>query len=274
MKEVVLSVKRVPEVPVDASQISPDSLAQKSATAIKRIKIWNGNQEVNLSQIFDVEGDAKVPPNELTVKIVGNTTRIRKIGYEMKAGSIVIDGDTGMYLGEKIAGGSIVVNGNAGSWLGSRMKGGTIEVKGDAGDYVGSSYRGSTKGMKGGTIVVHGNAGNEIGCWMREGIIRIRGNTGMFPGMHMSGGTVAIEGSCEGRAGAQMAGGRVVVGGHVPAVLPSFTIEEVRPTVKIGEEKVAGPFYVFSGDINENGKGRLFINVNNNPNLKWCEKYL
>ena len=128
--------------------------------------------------------------------------------------------------------------------------------------------------MKGGTIIVHGNAGTEIGCWMRNGTIRIKGSSGIFPGMHMSNGTIYIEKDCSGRAGAQMTGGKVIVEGYLPTILPSFNVEEVRERVKVGEEKITGPFYVFTGDLNENGSGKLFVNRTKNPHLKWCEEYL
>ena len=71
-----------------------------------------------------------------------------------------------------------------------------------------------------------------------------------------------------------MTGGKVIVGGRIPSILPSFTFEEIRDTAKVGEEKIRGPFYVFSGDINENGKGRLSVSVTNNPHLKPYERYL
>jgi formylmethanofuran dehydrogenase subunit C len=274
VREIILTVKRTLSVPVECSEISPNSFAGKSLDQIRTMEIWEGNRRNRLEDIFQVKEEGGAASDELTVVIVGDASRIRKIGYRMTEGSIAIEGNAGMYLGEEMSAGSITVSGNAGAWLGSKMKGGAIEVKGNAGDFVGSSYRGSTKGMKGGTIIVHGNAGTEVGCWMRNGTIRIKGSSGMFPGMHMSNGTIYIEKHCAGRAGAQMTGGRVIIGGYVPAILPSFNIEEVRERVKLGEEKIPGPFYVFTGDLNENGNGKLFINVAENPHLKSCEEYL
>jgi len=261
-------------VPVECSEISPNSFAGKTLDQIRATEVWEGNKRNRLDDIFQVKEEGNTASEKLTVRIVGDASRIRKIGYCMTEGSIVIEGDAGMYLGEEMSSGSIIASGNVSAWLGSKMKGGAIEVKGNAGDFVGSSYRGSTKGMKGGTITVHGNAGTEVGCWMRNGTIRIKGGSGMFPGMHMNNGTIYIEKDCGGRAGAQMTGGKVIIGGYVPAILPSFNVEEVREKVKVGEEKIPGPFYVFTGDVNENGNGKLFINVAKNPHLKWCGEYL
>jgi len=274
VREIVLTVKRTLNVPVECLEVSPNSFSGKSLDQIRGIEIWEGNRRSRLDDIFQVEERGASASDKLTVRVVGEASRIRKIGCSMTEGSIAIEGNAGMYLGEQMSAGSITVSGDAGAWLGSRMKDGAIEVKGNAGDFVGSSYRGSTKGMKGGTIIVHGNAGTEVGCWMRNGTIRIKGSCGTFPGMHMNNGTIYVEKDCAGRAGAQMTGGRVIVGGHVPAILPSFNIEEVRERVKVGEEKIPGPFYVFTGDLNENWNGKLFINVAKNPHLKWCEEYL
>jgi formylmethanofuran dehydrogenase subunit C len=71
-----------------------------------------------------------------------------------------------------------------------------------------------------------------------------------------------------------MRGGKVIISGHIPAILPSFTFEEIQEKVKFVDEKILGPFYAFSGDMNENGKGKLSVRVTSNPHLKWCEQFL
>ena len=192
----------------------------------------------------------------------------------MSTGEIIIDGDVGMHMGEEMGGGVITVTGNAGSWVGSMMKKGTIEVKGNAGDYVGAAYRGSTRGMSGGIIIIHGNAGNEVGCFMRRGLIKIYCSVGQFVGIHMRKGTIFVQGNSEGRAGAEMIGGKIVVCGWVPSIVPTFTIDSIRPRVKINEEAVTGPFYMFVGDLAEDGDGRLYVSQTQNPHLSFYEKYL
>ena len=273
MREIILTIKRVPSLPVEASEISPDKLAGKSVKDIESIKLWEGNKQSALEDIFKVS-DKPNGNEETTIRVVGNASKIRKIGSETSCGSMIFEGNAGMYVGEDMEGGSIFVTGDASSWLGMRMKGGRIEVMGNTGDYVGAGYRGTDLGMKGGTIVIHGNAGNEVGCWMTNGNIRIKRNTGLFPGIHMNNGTILIEGDCVGRAGAQMRGGKVIISGRVPAILPSFTFEEIQQKAKFLDERIVGPFYAFSGDMNENGKGKLSVKVSSNPHLKWCERYL
>jgi len=274
LKEIIFTLKKELHRPVDGRAISPDILVAKSTEEIDSTKIWEGNKQIELAEIFQVVERVEGTSNEILVRVVGDASKIRKIGYRMASGSLVVDGSAGMYLGEEMSGGSIIVAGNAGAWLGTKMTEGQIEVKGNAGDYVGAGYRGTTLGMKGGLILIHGNVGNEAGCWMRNGTIRVKGNAGLFPGIHMGNGTVYVEGDCAGRAGAQMRGGKIIIGRHIPLILPSFTFEGILSKAKIGKEELSGPFYAFSGDLNEDGKGRLSVSVNNNLQLKWYEKYL
>jgi hypothetical protein len=57
--------------------------------------------------------------------------------------------------------------------------------------------------------------------------------------------------------------------------MPTFTIDSVKPKVKVEEtETVSGPFYVFLGDLAENGRGKLFVSEVNNPHLSRYERFL
>jgi formylmethanofuran dehydrogenase subunit C len=71
-----------------------------------------------------------------------------------------------------------------------------------------------------------------------------------------------------------MRGGKVIISGRIPAILPSFAFEEIQEKTKFVDEKIVGPFYAFSGDMNENGKGKVSVRISSNPHLKWCEQYL
>jgi len=238
--------------------------------------VFDGNRSRTLTELFKIENEKaeKQSTEDLTIRILGDVSKVRRIGAKMSMGNIAIDGDVGMHLGEEMKGGTITVAGNADSWAGSMMKSGTIEVKGNAGSYIGASYRGSTRGMRGGIIVIHGNAGNEVGCFMRGGLIKIYGNVEQFPGIHMRKGTIFVRGDSKGRAGAEMVGGKIVVGGHIPSVLPTFTIESIRPKVKVDKEEIAGPFYRFIGDLADSGNGKLFVSQTRNPHLKPYERFL
>lgn len=270
-----LKPRRDFKVPVEAECITCDIFSEKSLDEIKSMLVREGNKRRELGELFKVEHKRGSDEKGNEIQLVGDLSKVRKIGYGMEDGKMIIEGNVGSHLGEEMSGGEITVHGSTRSWLGSGMKGGRIEVTGNAADYVAAPYRGSVRGMRDGEIVIHGNAGNEAGCFMRGGLIRIKGNVSQFSGIHMNGGTILVLGNSNGRDGAQMVSGKIIICGSVPEVLPTFTIDAVRPSVKVtGKERVKGPFYRFVGDLSENGNGRLFISKPSNPHLSFYEEYL
>ena len=270
---ITLIPKKIFRYPIEGKNISPDIFSEKTLEQIANLEMYEGNMKLTIGDLFDIRIES-TSSEEFTIKIDGNVGKVRNIGFQMSNGKILVNGDVGMHLGEEMNGGSIVVSGNAGSWVGSQMKNGLIEIKGNAGDYIGAAYRGSTNGMKGGKIVIHGDAGHEVGCFMNNGVIKILGNVGIFVGIHMVNGTIFVKGTSQGRAGAQMTNGKIVLAGKSDDVLPSFTIDEIKEKVKVDGEKILGPFYKFIGDIADNGKGKLFVNKEKNPYLINYEKFL
>ena len=271
---ILLKAKYKYKVPVDARCISPDKFSKLSISEIKNLDVYEGNRKRKLEELFEVETETLTSEEGFTVRIIGDLSKVKYLGYSMSMGKLIIEGPVGMHLGERMNGGTIVVHGDADSWVGSMMKNGRIEIFGDVGDYIGAAYRGSASGMSGGEIIIHGDASNEVGCYMRGGLIKIYGSVGQFTGIHMRNGTIFVEGDSKGRDGAQMVGGKLIIKGKVPSVLPSFTIVGVRSRVKVGTERIEGPFYLFSGDLTENGAGRLYISKPLNEHLNFYEKYL
>jgi formylmethanofuran dehydrogenase subunit C len=272
---IILRPKRIFRVPVEAKCITPDAFAGKSLEEIGKLMIWEGNRQRRLNELFTIEGETAPKPEAISIQIFGDIHKVRRIGAQMSAGEIVIHGNAGLHLGEEMTGGKILVKGNADSWVGSMMKGGAIEVQGNAGDYVGAAYRGgATMGMSGGIIIIQGNAGNEVGYFMRKGLIKVYGNVGQFTGIHMTSGTIVVYGNSEGRNGAEMTGGKIIVCGSVPSILPTFTIEAVKQKVKVNEEKIKGPFYLFVGDLAEGGEGKLYISKASNVHLRHYENLI
>jgi len=262
--------------PIIAECINPDVFQGKTPEEIEGLKIWEGNKQKKLGELFKVEEiKAENSPEKEAITIKGDVSKVRRIGACMKSGEITIYGNVGIHLGEEMRGGKITVHGNVGGWAGSMMKGGTIEIHGDAGDYLGAPYRGSSEGMRGAKITVYGNVGSEAGAYMRKGIMKIYGNAGQFVGLRMHNGTIYVQKDCEGRAGACMTEGIIVVGGFLESVLPTFTIDGIKKKVKIEEgEVIEMPFYLFLGDLTENGKGKLYVAKEKNPHLTHYEKLL
>lgn len=269
---ITLTPTREVKFPVIAECINPDVFQGKSADEVAKLSVWEGNKQKKLADLFKIE----VTPEETpSITINGDVEKVRRIGSGMKTGEIVIKGNVGMHLGEKMAGGKITVHGDAAGWAGSDMKKGLIEIMGNAGPYLGSPYRGSSTGMRGGKIIVHGNVGTDAAVFMKGGTIKILGDSGPFLGFRMCDGTVHIEKNAGARVGACMTGGKIVVSGVLEEVLPSFTIDSVKAKVKIEEgDSAIGPFYVFLGDLAENGNGKLFVSKTSNPQLKQYERFL
>jgi formylmethanofuran dehydrogenase subunit C len=263
-------------VPVTGECISPDVFQGKTLGEIGKLEIWEGNKQRKLEDLFKVqEVKTESESDSLTITVHGDMSRVRGIGARMTKGEINVNGNAGMHLGEEMKGGKITVHGNAGGWAGSKMKGGTIEIHGDARDYLAAPNRGSSEGMRGGRIIVHGNVGNEAGAHMKRGIIKIHGNAGQFAGFRMCDGTIYVEKDCEARAGACMINGRIVIGGYLESVLPTFTIDSIKQRVKIEEgEVVEGPFYLFLGDLSESSNGKLYVCREKNPQLNYHERFL
>lgn len=260
--------------PILAECVNPNVLEDKTVNEIEQMTLWEGNRERKLSELFKVE-QKETELDKAVISIEGDVSKVRRIGTGMQSGEITIHGDVGMHLGAEMRGGRITVHGNAGAWAGTMMKDGTIEINGNAGSYLGAPYRGSTIGMHGGRIIVSGNAGHETGALMKKGIIKIFGNAGQFTGLRMHSGTIYVQGDCDERAGACMREGKIVVGGTLASVLPSFSIDSVKPKVKIDENETAqGPFYVFQGDLTEGGNGKLYVSKPKNPQLSSYERFL
>ncbi|MGP3667920.1 MAG: formylmethanofuran dehydrogenase subunit C [Candidatus Bathyarchaeota archaeon] len=278
MGEVVLKPKFAFNVPVEMFNVSPDAFSGRTIKEVGELKVYEGNREKKLSDLFEVEGESGEKTEDLVIIIKGDVSKARRLGKSMTAGKIVVEGNAGHMLGYGMKGGVITVHGNAGLWIGCKMKDGIVEVFGNVEDNVGGSLRGEKpgKGMSGGTIIIHGNAGAEVGRGMKGGLIVVDGDVGPLVGVDMVGGNIVVKGNCEGKAGARMKGGRVVICGSIPEILSSFYIEEIRESIKIKAEKFTGPFYVFIGDCLADIRcsGRLLVSANNNPHLKLYEKFL
>jgi len=262
------------KVPVVAECINPDVFKEKNIAEIVQLKIWEGNKKRTLGELFKVE-ETETAGNqeELKITLHGDLSKVRYIGASMTSGEIVVKGNVGMHLGEEMKGGKITVYGNAGGWAGSMMKDGIIEIHGNAGDYVGAPYRGKNEGIKGGKIIVYGNVGRETGAHMRKGLIKIYGDAGQFVGFRMHDGLIYVQNKCESNAGACMIDGAIAIGGSIESVLPSFTFEGVKKKFKIEEgEVIETPFYLFLGDLAENGRGKLYVAKAKNPQLSYYEK--
>jgi formylmethanofuran dehydrogenase subunit C len=203
---------------VEAETLSPATLAGLSVSQIERLPLQRGRRSVPLGEFFSVSG---TPDEEL--RLVGDLSRLHRLGEKMMGGRIVVDGPIGRHAGSQMRAGELVIAGDAGDWLGAEMRGGSIRVSGNAGDRAGGAYVGSVVGMRGGTIVVEGNVGVASGQAMRRGQLVILGDAGETLGYVMRAGTIVVAGDPGERVGAGMIRGTIVALAGLPRdPLPTF----------------------------------------------------
>jgi formylmethanofuran dehydrogenase subunit C len=258
--EVLLNPKGKIGIMVEAEVINPDIFAGKSTVEIEQLILWQGPVQLPLAEFFDVVINGS-SPDETSIVIDGDVTRVKHIGHGMKSGKIEIRGSAGMHVGSEMAGGSLTVKGSAGSWAGMEMKGGSLQVEGDVGDHVGCAYRGSWRGMSGGKILIEGNARSQLGGGMAGGEIIVGGNVENFCGIRQGGGLILVKGNAVRGLGAEMTGGAIAISGEIRQFTPGFVKIGNEDNPKLGENQLNGSFTKFSGDfaISKNPKGILYV---------------
>jgi formylmethanofuran dehydrogenase subunit C len=250
MRAITLRPLRAFEVSVEAEAISPSRFASLTLGQIRTQEVFMGNWKMKLADLFKVEGDEPLAtPEETTIVLEGDFSKIKRIGEGMDAGTLEVRGNVGMRAGSGMKGGLMMIRGNADDWLGREMAGGKIVVEENAGNYVGSGYRGEKCGMRGGEIEIGGSAGAYLGEHMCAGTIRVKGDAGDFPGAVNQGGTIFIGGDTY-LPGAEMTKGSITVRGKA-TMLPSYQKAEVVTLEGIQYQK-------YVGDLVENGKGELY----------------
>lgn len=262
-----LRLETQPEVPLEADCLSPDRVQGLDAAAIAKLKVFYGNQQVELGEFFAVDGSG-----DEAIHIEGDLSRVKHVGSGMTYGHLKVEGNVGAHLGAGMSGGRIDVSGDSGDWVGPEMSGGRIVIHGSAGHMVGSGYRGSKVGIRGGEIIVFGNAGNEIGNTMRNGLIAIGGDAGDFVGVGMLAGTIIVLGQMGIRTGAGMKRGTIVSMQDIEP-LPTFSYDcQFRPTfirvylqhlralgMHVDERYLTGAYRRWSGDAVELNRGECLL---------------
>ena len=78
-------------VPSTPKGLDPGSLVGSSAAEVARRRVWAGNEEAEVGDLFAVEGD--VDGGSLTIE--GDLTRVHRLGRRMASGTLAILGDAG-----------------------------------------------------------------------------------------------------------------------------------------------------------------------------------
>jgi formylmethanofuran dehydrogenase subunit C len=267
MKPLVLTLRGRPDQRLDLAPLVPHRLAGKTAAEIERIELQTTRSRVLLADVFRLHmGDAA------QIRIEGSCDRLDRIGHEMAAGEIVVEGDAGARVGRLMTDGRLTIHGNVGPWAASGMKGGTIEIFGNAGDRLGGPGPGETAGMRGGVVLAHGRVGERAGDRMRRGTIMVEGHAGAYAGSRMIAGTLVVVGSTGPLPGYLMRRGTIVLGKDAVSLSPTFIDCGVRDLVAarlfagfIGgysaraAKLFSRPLRRFAGDMATLGKGEIFL---------------
>lgn len=258
-------------LPVDMTGATPDAIGERSLDDIRRVHVRQGNRQLELGELFRVEGD----PRDRRWQLEGDFSRVHGLGAGMTDGEIIVRGPVGRHAGANMQGGRIEIEGDAGDWLGAEMRGGQIRVRGNAGDYAGGAYVGSRRGMCGGTILINGDVGRRAGEQMRRGLIAAAGAAGSDLGVRMLAGTILVFGPCSEYPGSGMRRGTIgLFGRQRPLLSPTFCRGHLGPlsVLHLLEKHLhelafesprlrvlAGAVELYHGDMLELGRGEILL---------------
>ncbi len=206
MSGIELGLEAPPDFDLDMSALLPDALLPLSVDAVKRVRVAHGKRRVAVGDLFAVDA-----VDDAVLSFRASTPRLRRIGYGLGAGSIVVSGHAGDELGATMRGGDIRVKGNAGDYCGSDMRAGTITVSDSVGDFAGGALPSDALGMRGGVLCIGGDAGARTGERMRRGCIIVGGAAGAYAGANMIAGTIVVGGAIAAGCGIGMRRGTIVL---------------------------------------------------------------
>src|SRR6476620_12104351 len=106
------------KVPLEVETILPEPVRELAAVDLVKLKVQNGNRQVELGEFFHVRGSA----GDEAVEWLGDLTAVHRIGQQMTRGRVFVRGNAGRHVGSEMRGGEILVEGNASDWVGGEMK--------------------------------------------------------------------------------------------------------------------------------------------------------
>ena len=262
-----LRTKHEPTLRVDLQGLLPATLAGLSLAEIERLPVGHGAMLVPLGEFFHVAARA-----DEALVFAADLSRFDRVGWQMAARHVIVDGSVGDHAGGGMTGGELTVQGDAGVLAACEMAGGLLSIAGNAGDFAASTLPGSMDGMRGGTLVVRGHVGARFGDRMRRGTAVIFGDAGNFLGSRLVAGTIALGGACGAHPGYGMRRGSIVFVSAAPAAPPTFVPAIAgapvfwqllaRDLARHGGAFASLPTRAMSrhlGDLAAGGKGELIV---------------
>lgn len=260
-------------VGLDLRGVLPARLLGMTADEVARITVWEGNRQVELGQLFEIDLEDERSAGML--RLIGDLSKADNIGAGMEEGKLFIQGKVGHHAGQAMRGGSLYIHGHVGNNLAESMKGGFVKVLGNVGDRVGAPLPGEKRGMSGGSVFILGSAGNELGHQMRRGTLTVTNDCGNYAGYEMLAGTIVVGGKAGASAGLSMRRGTIVLNGNCqsdllagfahacrfrPIMVPLLAKEFARQEVPEVAHLFKQPLYdLFHGDLAQMGRGEILI---------------
>ena len=217
MSALTFELKGKPDQRLDLSPLIPARLKGLKSKEIEALAIGTTRVKLSVGDAFKVKGN-----DTGSLRFVGTDARCDKIGAELTEGEVVVEGDAGAYLGDRMKGGKIEVKGGAGVLAGASMSGGSITIAGDAGERAAGIAVGETLGMRGGQLTINGNAGPLLGERMRRGFVIVGGNAGDYAGGRMVAGTILFKRGVGRYAGFGLRRGSLILVEEPKDLLPTF----------------------------------------------------
>ncbi|MBI1322339.1 formylmethanofuran dehydrogenase subunit C [bacterium] len=199
----------IPATRVEARHLVQALQAGCDIAAARSIALAVGRIHVPLQALATVEKSAGTDD---CIFCVGDFSRWDGLGFGLKSGQLIVEGDTGARTAAELVGGTVEIHGNCGAWAGAAMSGGRLIVHGETGDWLGANWPGELRGMTGGEIFVHGRARHHVGVRMRRGTIAVAGPVGEGAGRGMIAGSILLAGFTQGIVGQGMKRGTIVLG--------------------------------------------------------------
>jgi formylmethanofuran dehydrogenase subunit C len=270
---LVLECRSDSTLPIEVDGITVERLTGVAEREIATRPIWHGNQQIELGQLFRVQGEID---GSASIIWQGRLESVHWIGAYMKRGSMVLESSAGRHVGSQMSGGTIVAQANVSDFAGCEMTGGTLTIRGDAGHMLGGQLPGSRCGMNRGKIIVDGSAGNGTGQLMRRGTIAVGGDAGRLCGWNMLAGSIVVMGKCGEDFGAGMTRGTIVLAGRpaqpppptfarggiyrhgaIPLLAKWLDEQGFHPARKLSSRS----FQMFHGDILNGGRGEILLGI-------------
>ena len=122
MAEIRFKLREIPRIPIEVEKLIPANIVSAGEDKLGSLDIYEGNRTRSCSDFFDISGRVADDQDSQVIVFENSCDKLRRIGYGIKGGKIIVEGDAGSQTGCYMTDGEIVVKGNAGSYTGIEIK--------------------------------------------------------------------------------------------------------------------------------------------------------